>query len=94
MLVRDFEAVLGAKPELITGNDNVAELCIRSAAAQDSCQQRPEAFGFRFHSNGSHPRMDIVGYDELGLVYGILEFSKKFLGVEPFWFWADQSIVQ
>lgn len=94
MLVRDFEAVLGAKPELITGDDNVAELCIRSAAAQDSCQQRPEAFGFRFRSNGDHPRMDIVGYDELGLVYGILEFSKKFLGIEPFWFWADQSIVK
>lgn len=94
MLVRDFEVVLGAKPELVTGNEKAAELCIRMAVEQDNCLQHPEAFGFRFHSSGRNPRMDIVGYDDLGLVYGILEFSRRFLGIEPFWFWADQSIVK
>lgn len=92
MLVRDFEAVLGAKPELIAGNEEAAALEIRFAEALDKINQRPEAFGFRFHPDGSGPCMIIPGYDDLGLVYGILEFSRRFLGIQPFWFWMDQSI--
>lgn len=94
MLARDFEAVLGEKPELITGEQDTAELSIRLAEDQDNCMQRPEAFCFRFHANARMPRMCIIGHDELGLVYGILEFSRKFLGIQPFWFWADQSIIR
>ncbi len=30
--------------------------------------------------------------DDLGFVYGLLFISKEFLGIEPFWFWLDQSI--
>ena len=80
MLVRGIEVILGAEPELVTGRHETAELQIRFAEEQDNCAQRPEAFGFRFHSDGSAPRMSIIGRDELGLVYGILEFSRKFLG--------------
>lgn len=93
MLVRDFEAVLGAAPELVTG-DEAAELCIRPAVAGDMCPQRPEAFCFRFPSSGGAPGMTITGHDELGLVYGVLEFSRRFLGVQPFWFWADQTMAR
>ena len=28
--------------------------------------------------------------DEMGLVYGIYEISRRFLGVKDFWFWNDQ----
>lgn len=28
--------------------------------------------------------------DDLGFVYGLLEISRRFLGVQPFWFWNDQ----
>lgn len=28
----------------------------------------------------------------LGFVYGIYEISQRFFGVEPFWFWNDQSV--
>lgn len=94
MLVRDFEAVIGAKPQLVTEMDVQTDLCIRIALEQDNIPQRPEAFGFRFHSNGKNPRMEIIGHDDLGLVYGILEFSRKYLGIQPFWFWADQSIAK
>jgi hypothetical protein len=94
MLVRDFETVLGAKPQLVTETGEKAELCIRIALEKDDIPKRSEAFGFRFHSNGRYPRMEIIGHDDLGLVYGILEFSRKFLGIQPFWFWADQSIAK
>ena len=28
--------------------------------------------------------------DDLGFVYGLFEISRRFLGVQPFWFWNDQ----
>ncbi len=32
----------------------------------------------------------ITGSDPLGAVYGIYQFSERFLGVDPYWFWKDQ----
>ncbi|WP_251551401.1 glycosyl hydrolase 115 family protein [Neobacillus muris] len=93
ILVRDVETVLGEVPKLVIGPEDVADLCIRYAEHKDNCPQHPEAHGFRFHSDGRNSWMDIVGYDELGIVYGILEFSKRFLEIHPFWFWSDQLIV-
>ena len=29
--------------------------------------------------------------DDLGFVYGLFEISRRYLGVQPFWFWCDQS---
>ena len=29
--------------------------------------------------------------DDLGFVYGLFEISRRFLGVQPFWFWCDQN---
>lgn len=94
MLVRDFETVLGTKPQLVTEADEKSQLCIRLAVEKDDIPKRSEAFGFRFHSDGGISRMEIIGHDDLGLVYGILEFSRKFLGIQPFWFWGDQSIAK
>lgn len=88
MLTRDMETVLGAKPQLVEGADEHADISIRYAGKEESLQ-RSEAFGFRFPTADA---MDIVGGDELGLVYGMLEFSKRFLGIQPFWCWMDQTI--
>ena len=35
--------------------------------------------------------LQIFGADDLGLIYGVLHFSRKYLGVDPFWFWADKE---
>ena len=29
--------------------------------------------------------------DDLGFVYGLFEISRRYLGVQPFWFWNDQT---
>lgn len=29
--------------------------------------------------------------DDLGFVYGLYEISRRFFGVQPFWFWLDQT---
>ncbi|MDR1284353.1 MAG: glycosyl hydrolase 115 family protein, partial [Opitutaceae bacterium] len=34
-------------------------------------------------------RIAITGVDELGAIYGLYEFSHRFLGVDPLWFWKD-----
>lgn len=93
MLVRDLKAVLGAEPELVTDNCAAAQLHIRLAEERDHCEERPEAFGFRFESSADGTRLNIIGNDDLGLIYGILEFTRRYLGIQPFWFWMDQTLV-
>lgn len=36
--------------------------------------------------------MIINASDELGAIYGMLYMSKKYLGIQPFWFWDQQVI--
>ncbi|WP_336773737.1 glycosyl hydrolase 115 family protein [Paenibacillus sp. MMO-58] len=91
ILNRDLETVLGAKPETVADSDT-AELVVRLAEERDNGPHRPEAFCYRFVRTGDKVQMNIAGIDELGIVYGILEFSRKYLGIQPFWFWMDQSI--
>lgn len=35
--------------------------------------------------------LTVDGSDELGLVYGLLYISQQYLGVDPFWYWADMT---
>ncbi len=94
MLLRDFESVLGEKPTVVEKRDRHVELVIRYADAEETNLQRAEAYGFRFPAEGGGSDMRILGCDELGLVYGMLEFSRRYLGIQPFWYWADQTIAR
>ncbi|MBB3111548.1 hypothetical protein FHS18_003616 [Paenibacillus phyllosphaerae] len=91
MLQRDLETVLGAQPEIVTTLGE-AQMVIRLAEEADHCPQRPEAYGYRSSQDGDNVQLHIIGYDELGIVYGILEFTRRYLGIQPFWYWMDQSI--
>jgi len=31
----------------------------------------------------------VIGSDELGIIYGLFYLSRQYLGIDPFWFWAD-----
>ncbi|PDO10899.1 MAG: hypothetical protein BLM47_05215 [Candidatus Reconcilbacillus cellulovorans] len=89
MLERDHAAVFGRQPSM-NEEDASADVIVRYAENECDCPDRSEAFGVRFVESGGRLRMQIAGRDELGLVYGILHFSRQVLGVEPFWFWADR----
>ncbi len=39
-------------------------------------------------------KLIINASSEMGLIYGIYHVSRKFLGVENFWFWNEQELVQ
>ncbi len=89
MVKRDHEHVFAAAPRFTSVEDEPADVVIRYATPEDRCPDRPEAYCFRFVKNGSRTELHIAAGDNLGLVYGMLEYSGKHLGVDPFWFWAD-----
>ncbi|OXM83351.1 hypothetical protein CF651_26645 [Paenibacillus rigui] len=94
MLIRDLHTVLGEMPEMGSHPTGWAQIVIRYVLPEDGCPDEPEAFGFRFKESASGPCMEIIGRDELALVYGMLYFTERYLGVQPFWFWADQCLPQ
>lgn len=92
ILFRDFEKVLGTAPK--TCDDiHSASVIVEYASEDDPIRHRPEAFAVRFENagGGSFPVMHICGSDDLGVIYGLLYISREYLGVEPFWFWADKE---
>lgn len=36
----------------------------------------------------------LTAADTLSFVYGLFEVSRRFLGVQPFWFWNDQKFIK
>ena len=61
----------------------------RIALVKDSDLQ-PECFCLQVHEND----LMVTASDALGFVYGLFEISRRFLGVQPFWFWNDQKFVR
>jgi hypothetical protein len=89
MVERDHEQVLGTAAAIVSGDGDPADVVIRYAGSEDNCPAWPEAYCFRFIRNGDSMELHITARDDLGLVFGMLEYSRKVLGVDPFWFWAD-----
>ena len=50
----------------------------------------PECFCLQVQNN----ELLLTAADTLGFVYGLFEVSKRFLGVQPFWFWNDQKFIK
>lgn len=99
MLERDWLAVFGQAPVMYTEKQGFAgsPFCIqiRYAMPQDECPGRAEAFVFRFtHAPRNSAILTISANDDLGLIYGILHLSRVYLGIDPFWFWAETPIMQ
>jgi hypothetical protein len=94
MIMRDHKKVFGKMPNLISTNTETADIVVRYASNHKECPERPEAFGYRFVEDNEKLSFHIVGYDDLGIIYGLLHYSHQYLEVDPFWFWADLPIKQ
>ncbi|HYH02250.1 MAG TPA: glycosyl hydrolase 115 family protein [Bacillota bacterium] len=90
MLRRDMEKVLEQTSEAV---EIPSEIFVTYTEPGDPIHGLPERFMIRFVTGQgeSLPRMEVVGSDDLGLVYGLLHLSEVYLGVDPFWFWADRE---
>jgi hypothetical protein len=89
MITRDHTKVFGKPPVLVTSFSEKADLVISYAATEKDCPARPEAYSYRFTENNGKRSFHIIGFDDLGIIYGLLEYSRQYLEVDPFWFWAD-----
>lgn len=87
MISRDHHKVFGIPP--IVKTLEKTDIVIRYAVTAEECPARPEAFSFRFEENDGKWSLHIIGYDDLGIIYGLLHYSHQYLEVDPFWFWAD-----
>jgi len=94
MIVRDHKKVVGKPPKLVSSLDEGPDLIIRYASKEDDCPDWQEGYCFRFNLQNGKPVMHIIGNDDLGIIYGLLHYSKDYLGIDPFWFWADLPIQQ
>ena len=90
MVARDLKSVIGYAPKLKIDEEGPVEVEVRYAIPEDHCPDRPEAFAFRFTETNGAKTLHITAHDDLGLVYGLLEYSRRYLGVDPFWFWMDK----
>ncbi len=45
----------------------------------------------QFFLRTAEGNLELYAGDELGFIYGIYEISRRFLGVNDFWFWNDQQ---
>ncbi|CAM3804602.1 glycosyl hydrolase 115 family protein [Cohnella lubricantis] len=88
MLLRDHASVFGQAPSSAPSAGRTSVI-VRYAEPSDNCPSWPEAFCFRYDRAEDGLRLHIVARDELGLMYGMLHYSRYMLGVDPFWFWAD-----
>ncbi|SDZ47727.1 Glycosyl hydrolase family 115 [Evansella caseinilytica] len=88
MLVRDMEKVFGQKPQVNAGTSEWT-IELRYASEEECSSLEEEAFRLHFQMGDGNSVMTIVGRDDLGLVYGMLHISKKYLEIDPFWFWAE-----
>src|SRR4051794_26895917 len=94
MIVRDHKKVFGKPPKLTSSLDGAPDLIIRYASKEDDSPEWPEGYCFRFKLQNGKPVVHIIGNDDLGIIYGLLHYSKDYLGIDPFWFWADLPIQQ
>ncbi|GGF78731.1 hypothetical protein GCM10010912_24770 [Paenibacillus albidus] len=85
MIARDHTHVFGSSPQL----GEPASVIFRYATSEDNTPRWPEGFGFRYMQGEAGPVLHIIGNDELGIIYGMLYYSRTVLGVDPFWFWAE-----
>ncbi|WP_176084009.1 glycosyl hydrolase 115 family protein [Martelella sp. HB161492] len=87
IFARDFAKVFGAAP-LGVGRGS-ADIVL--TIDPDADARGPESFSIDFSDGAGSAVSHVTANDELGLIYALLHLSEHWLGVDPFWFWADRE---
>ena len=96
-LQRDFEKVLGFRPEIAStaGQTSGVELLVANMSTKGVEQLLPEAKetdgyeSHRVYADAANHRIVMQGADMRGTIYAIYTLSEKILGVPPLWYWCD-----
>ncbi len=90
IVLRDMSKVFGGEHN-IKSAPNGCDILVKYK--NDSEINIPETYSIQYIWDNSEnkTKMVIEGADDLGVIYGLLHISTHFLGVEPFWFWAEKE---
>jgi hypothetical protein len=91
MLERDLEKVLGKRSHSENIKTAKSLIVLKYAKPDEPLATKPEHFAIRFPDESSIPQLQIIGSDDLGIIYGLLYISHTYLGIDPFWFWTDHT---
>ncbi|MGB6431392.1 MAG: glycosyl hydrolase 115 family protein, partial [Candidatus Acidiferrales bacterium] len=101
-LRNDFEKVLGAKPRVVTSENDAGPITIMIGeqseipeAMRPAGVTDPESFSISVLDakwTGKLPAKVVLltGADMRGTIYAIYEFSQEYLGIDPMYYWTDQ----
>ncbi|HKV26608.1 MAG TPA: glycosyl hydrolase 115 family protein [Candidatus Acidoferrum sp.] len=100
-LAADFQSVFGVKPRIIHSKQDAAPLTIVVGQAsklpnelRPSELNAPESFSIalrrgNWKQNVSSEFLVLSGADMRGTIYAVYQFSEKYLGVDPLYYWTD-----
>lgn len=69
-----------------------SEIVLAYVPQEEAARRKPETFTLTVDFSKDVPQLVVTGTDELGVMYGLLYISRKYMGIEPFWYWNDQEI--
>src|SRR5215469_12230824 len=102
-LAADLQAVFGAKPRIIHRKEDAGPLTIfvseQSRLPEElraSGLTAPESFSISLREEKWNPRRptDVIvlsGADIRGTIYAVYQFSEKYLGIDPLYYWTDHQ---
>ena len=103
-LAADFEKVFGARPKIVEREQGSGEISIVIGEApklpeslRPSGLDAQESFVIATPRNNSDKAGKIVllsGADVRGTMFAIYEFSRKYLGIDPLYYWTDREPIR
>ena len=100
-LAADFQKVLGKRPKIVNaGRDAGAVTILISESSKLPETMRPagletaESFSISTRNadwNSNTKLVLLAGADARGTVYAIYEFSERYLGIDPLYYWTDRE---
>ena len=106
-LASDFEKVMGKRPKVVEmkiGAKTAEQMqdagpvaIVVGEAAKLPEKLRPsglsaaESFSISVHATSGAKMIVLAGADMRGTIYAVYEFSQKYLGIDPLYYWTDQA---
>lgn len=105
-LAADFEAVLGTRPKIVHHIEDsgpltifIGEYASVPSEIRSAGLTAPESFSIFLREakwNAQHRTKVVVlsGFDMRGTIYAVYQFSEKYLGIDPLYYWTDHQPVR
>jgi len=95
ILERDMRMTLRAREDASASARTRIEIHLAGEGDPIYGERETFSYDFTFEPGNREARtLRVVGSDDLGLVFGILNLSTSTLGVDPFWFWMDRDPIE